>query len=132
VAEVKDKPELPKVKQKKTRQIRLTPDNIDRFQQRLYFENLPALLDASYKQLLKKTKAGDVKALDMCLQIVNLFKPRNGQVNVITQVYNKNGESPTADKAQSFESILRRLEAGDGTPQQGPSGQKARSAVIDV
>lgn len=117
------------ISKKRKRQIKLTTSNVDKWQEKLYLENLPALLDASYKQLLKKTRQGDTKALDMCLQIVNLYKPRTGQVNVVTQIYNKNGgDSGSSDKAQSFESILRRLEAGEGAM----AHAAAKDAVIDV
>ena len=106
---------------------------MDRWQEKLYLENLPALVETGYKQLLAKMKSGDMKALDIGLQIANLYKPRTGQVNVVTQIYNKNGGEPSgSDKAQSFESILRRLEASGGSGDTATRAQQARDTVIDV
>ena len=95
----------------------------------MYLENLAPLVETGYKQLLLKMKRGDMKALDIGLQIANLYKPRTGQVNVVTQIYNKNGgDSGGSEKAQSFESILRRLEAGEGAV----AHASAKETVIDV
>lgn len=117
------------ISKKKKRKVKVTSGNIDKFQERLYLENIASLVETGYKQLLAGMRRGDMKCLEIGLQVANLYKPRTGQVNVVTQIYNKNGgDSGGSDKAQSFESILRRLEAGDSAI----AHADAKQAIIDV
>jgi len=129
-AEVQASPQKTRsISKKKKRQVKLTTNNVDRFQEKMYLENLAPLVETGYKQLLLKMKRGDMKALDIGLQIANLYKPRTGQVNVVTQIYNKNGGDPSgSDKVQSVESILRRLEESESAT----ANASAKEAVIDV
>ena len=132
-AEVEVVPQKTRSISKKRKKVKLTTNNVDRWQEKLYLENLPELVQVGYKQLIKKLKEGDPKALAMSLEIANLYKPRTGQVNVVTQIYNKNGgESSGSEKAQSFESILRRLEASGGSGDTANRAQQARDTIVDV
>jgi hypothetical protein len=113
---------------KKQRKVKLTTSNVDRWQQKLYLENLPELVKRGYKQVLLKAEEGNMKAIEICLQLANLYKPTNGQINIVNQVYSKNGggDSGATVRTQSFESILRRLESSDQAALPAPTD------VIDV
>ena len=113
---------------KKQRKVKLTTSNVDRWQQKLYLENLPELVKKGYKQVLLKAEEGNMKAIEICLQLANLYKPTNGQINIVNQVYSKNGggDSGATVRTQSFESILRRLESSDQAALPDPTD------VIDV
>jgi hypothetical protein len=107
---------------------KVTLSNIEKFQQKKYCENIADLVNAAYPMLIEKIRDGNMKALEMGLQVANVLKPQNG-VSVVTQIYNRNqnvavapSEEGPSQSTQSFEGILRRLESTDSP----------RNAMVDV
>ena len=101
------------------KKVQVTLANIEKFQQKKYCENIADLVNAAYPMLIEKIRDGNMKALEMGLQVANVLKPQNG-ISVVTQIYNKNQNAVTTapsgdtpDGVRSFESIIRRLEAVD-------------------
>lgn len=118
---------------------KITSRNIEKYSREMYFENISKVVEAAYPKLVEKIKDGNMKALEMGLQIANILKPVSG-VSVVNQIYNKNdnqnlaaaqgnsgGEAPGG--IVSFESILRRLEVKDGMNAALPA---ATGSVIDI
>lgn len=113
-------PQPPEKQPRATKQVKVTARNLEKYQREKYFENLAPMLEAAFPSLIARAASGDMKAVQMIMEMTNYLKPKDG-ISVITQVYNKNqvaqissnGNSDAPGGIQSFESILRRLEATD-------------------
>ncbi len=117
-------PTKPRRSRKRDRS-KITLKNLESFQQKKYCENVASMVSVVYPQLIKKMEEGNMKAIEMGLQVLNILKPQNG-ISVVTQIYNRNQASsgPSEDPAsagvgvRSMESILRRLEATESASAQ--------------
>jgi hypothetical protein len=115
---------LPTKPRRKRDRSKVTLGNLENFQQEKYCENVAAMVSVVYPQLIKKMEEGNMKAIEMGLQVLNILKPQNG-ISVVTQIYNRNQvssnsqpEGPVGVGVRSMESILRRLEATEAASAQ--------------
>ena len=91
--------------------IRVTRKNIAKIPERHLIENIDPMLTEAFQAVRTRAKDGNMRAIELILQMVNLIKPPGG-VTVTNNLLQQNNNEG-AGNAVSFESLVRRLEKRD-------------------
>ena len=91
--------------------IRVTRKNIAKIPERHLIENIDPMLTEAFQAVRARAKDGNMRAIELILQMVNLIKPPGG-VTVTNNLLQQNNNEG-AGNAVRFESLVRRLEKRD-------------------
>jgi hypothetical protein len=89
---------------------KVTAKNLEKFQQDKYLQNVGPMLDEVYTALRTKVKDGNMRAIEMALQVCNLVKGQGG-VTVLNQIVQNN--NTVQQNTRGFAALVRSLDSRD-------------------
>jgi len=92
-----------------SRPAKVTRRNIAKIPERHLIQNIDPMLAEAFTALRVKIKDGNMQAIRLGMEIVNLVKAPGG-INVSQNIFNQQNNNTDNRTAVSFESLVRRLD----------------------